>query len=147
VYVAALSFPLSFCWIIRRLVESKALPVESLLRSSKLRIIAAGCTHRLEQRILTGSPTTALAFSSSPLGISKRELFSFLSQRPIAFTNWSIIFLTAKSDCAWLVLRYVDPTARRATRAARRRPKRRLFVSGRRRKTIPVFHGASVSAL
>lgn len=49
---AALSFPLAFCWCVRRLVELQAMPAVSLLRCPKLRIVAAGCTHRLEQRIL-----------------------------------------------------------------------------------------------
>ena len=36
-------------------MEQQALPAATLLRSPKLRIVAAGCTHRLEQRILQES--------------------------------------------------------------------------------------------
>jgi hypothetical protein len=49
---AGLSFPLSFLWALRQLVETKAASAQEILRAPRLRVIAAGCSHRLEQRIL-----------------------------------------------------------------------------------------------
>lgn len=51
---AGLSFPMTLLWCIRRTIELQTLPT-TLLKASHIRIVAAGCTHRLEQRILQES--------------------------------------------------------------------------------------------
>lgn len=51
---AGLSFPMTLLWCIRRTVALQMLP-RTLLEASHIRIVAAGCTHRLEQRILQES--------------------------------------------------------------------------------------------
>ena len=50
--LAGLSFPVTLLWALRALVSAKAATAAELLRVPNLRIVAAGCSHRLEQRIL-----------------------------------------------------------------------------------------------
>ena len=52
---AGLSFPLTFLWALRQMVLNRALSVREALHAPTLRIIAAGCSHRLEQHILQHS--------------------------------------------------------------------------------------------
>ena len=53
-FAAGLSFPLTLLWCLRRCIELQKLP-KSFLQAPHIRIVAAGCTHRLEQRILQES--------------------------------------------------------------------------------------------
>jgi hypothetical protein len=71
-YDTGLSFPMSLLWALRKMVECKTISSAELLRVPHLRIITAGCSHRLEQRILQESNyfqelTSYLRFSSIEL--------------------------------------------------------------------------------